>query len=503
MLGGIERVSLAGASELALEDLATFERLGLKSINGGEGAVWPVWQRLARNDASKSEFSVQTVTPVTPLPVVTALLRGVADRARARPDRQVTSLTAELGGVRLRYPSLPADDFSDYERRGAVRVTFDGASEWSHSAPEHLTLTAPAALTLRDAWRGVDQKYGRFLLPFRLEFPVAGEQGDEDMFGAAPATFWQSRSGMPLLTMRHLPDAGVLDYGGMVVRAEWLPDLHMSDVELEIRDTGKASAAPTNIPLYPGPVRNPVKTKATKASAAPQKRNQHQGMCRLCGFTGNRASMTRHLAKCEARPGTGKGAHEVYRLRVADSRSPDYWLDVEMPITANLDDLDGFLRGIWLECCGHMSSSTIGPEVDYDNFDPFGGPPKKSKQPTLEALGLTKGDRFGYTYDFGSSTELTVQVQARETVAARAREKVRLLARNLPPALSCSQCAAPAKWVHSWKYDEKTGGPLLYCGKHGKRSREEQLPVVNSPRMGVCGYDGGNLEDWPPASVDY
>lgn len=498
VLGGIERVALAEASELAPEDLARFQRLGLKPMGRSEDAVWPVLQRMNLDTAPEARIGVQTVPPVTPLPVVTALLQTLADRARARPGRQVTSLTAEVDGVSVRYPSPPADDFSAQKRRGAVRITLTGASDWNHSAPEHLTLTAPASMTLRDVWSGVEKKYGRALLPFRLEFPDA-EGMEEQEFGSAPATFWQSRSGSPLLIMRHLPDAGTLDGGGQVVRAEWLPDLDVAGVELEIRDGGKASAAPANIPLYAEPLSKPVQKKATKVTAAPQKRAQHEGMCRLCGFTGNKASMTRHLAKCEARPTPGKGEHEVYRLRVTDSRRADYWLDAEMPVTANLDDLDGFLRGIWLECCGHMSAFTIGPQDDFADFDPFGRPPKKSRQPTLDKLGLAKGDKFGYTYDFGSSTDLTVQVQAREMVAGQSKEKVRLLARNIPPVLPCSKCAAPAKWAHSWEYDEETGQPLLYCGKHGKSTREEQLPVVNSPRMGVCGYEGGNLDHWPPA----
>ncbi|MGI8747663.1 MAG: hypothetical protein ACR2J4_04820 [Deinococcus sp.] len=73
------------------------------------------------------------------------------------------------------------------------------------------------------------------------------------------------------------------------------------------------------------------------------------------------------------------------------------------------------------------------------------------------------------------------------------------MARNLPPVLACSKCTAPAKWVHGWDYDEQTGAPTLYCGRHGKSTREAQLPVVNSPRIGECGYEGGSMDDWPKA----
>jgi hypothetical protein len=220
-------------------------------------------------------------------------------------------------------------------------------------------------------------------------------------------------------------------------------------------------------------------------------------MCRACAYVGTKASMTKHQTECAVRQPHGEPGREVYRLRVSGSDRPEYWLDVDLPVGATLDDLDGFLRGIWLDCCGHLSEFTVGPQTDYD-ADPF-RPPKrgKQKQPSLDSLGLTVGQKFGYTYDFGSSTDLSLQVQAREQVWGSG-EKVRLLARNLPPALTCSKCEAPARWAHSWEYDEDTGEPLLYCGRHGKSTRDEQLPVVNSPRMGVCGYEGGNLEGWPP-----
>lgn len=221
-------------------------------------------------------------------------------------------------------------------------------------------------------------------------------------------------------------------------------------------------------------------------------------MCRACGFTGTKAAMTRHQDTCPQRPLPRVKARDGYRLRItANSR---YWLDVEVPASATLDDLDGFLRGIWLECCGHLSEFSIGPQEDHDDFDPF-RPRRKRKQPTLEELGLGAGDRFDYTYDFGSSTNLKLTVQAREPVTTTARDTVRLLARNLPPELGCQECGAPARWAHSWEYDDLTGQPTLYCDRHGEQTRDEQLPIVNSPRMGVCAYEGGNDDDWPPAEA--
>ena len=59
--------------------------------------------------------------------------------------------------------------------------------------------------------------------------------------------------------------------------------------------------------------------------------------------------MTRHQATCAERQPSNDPTHEVYRFRVSGADLPAYWLDVEVTNTATLDDLDGFLRGIWLE----------------------------------------------------------------------------------------------------------------------------------------------------------
>lgn len=229
-------------------------------------------------------------------------------------------------------------------------------------------------------------------------------------------------------------------------------------------------------------------------------KSQSKGMCRSCGYVGTKASMTKHQASCPVRTaGTGK-AREVFRLRV--SGGGPYWLDIEAAASATLDDIDAFLRDIWLECCGHLSKFTIGPEPAWmnDTWNPLAAPKKKGKQTKPDTLAdlLEVGQKFGYTYDMGSSTYLELTVQAKESAFAF-DEPVKLLARNLPPQYTCCKCDAPAKWIHSWEYDEETGIPLMYCGKHGKSTRDEQLPLVNSPRTGVCGYEGGSSDNWPPA----
>ena len=106
---------------------------------------------------------------------------------------------------------------------------------------------------------------------------------------------------------------------------------------------------------------------------------------------------------------------------------------------------------------------------------------------------LKVGDVFArrksveYVYDFGSSTELVIKRV--KSVPARTKE-ILLLARNEPPAESCDECGGAATSICvDCSLDE--GG--LFCGEHAQDhecGEERLLPVVNSPRMGVCGYGG-------------
>jgi len=93
-------------------------------------------------------------------------------------------------------------------------------------------------------------------------------------------------------------------------------------------------------------------------------------------------------------------------------------------------------------------------------------------------------DTFEYQYDFGSTTYLEGQLYSiRDGVL---QDKIRILARNNPPVFQCQNCKAIATAVCVQCYETYCQDCLVEheCGE------EMALPVVNSPRMGVCGYAG-------------
>lgn len=220
-----------------------------------------------------------------------------------------------------------------------------------------------------------------------------------------------------------------------------------------------------------------------------------RGSCALCGYQSSKAGLTRHLKSCPgAHDGTRGRAAKLWQLRAEDAYSTPYWLDIEVKESATLADLDAFLRDIWLECCGHLSAFdinrhryTVHYELD-DEMDFLRDPDERGMTIKLAEV-LSPGLKFTHEYDFGSTTALTLKVTA-EREGRIGRAPLRLLARNDAPSWPCRVCGEAATQLHTEElYDEENP---FYCDLHAEARSDDELflPVVNSPRMGVCGYSG-------------
>jgi hypothetical protein len=202
------------------------------------------------------------------------------------------------------------------------------------------------------------------------------------------------------------------------------------------------------------------------------------GKCELCGHTADKTGMARHLGEClPVHDVKGKNV-PLIRLRFEAAEDSRYWLLLEAKADATLEQLGALLRRVWLECCGHMSAFYVERRIEL------------SKRSKLGAALSSKGLKFRYEYDFGSTTTLTGEVLATRQGSA-GRSAVRLLARNDAFTQSCGVCGAAATTVCPFCLDEGGG---LFCAVHAKEHPHAEegvyLPVVNSPRMGVCGYTG-------------
>jgi hypothetical protein len=217
--------------------------------------------------------------------------------------------------------------------------------------------------------------------------------------------------------------------------------------------------------------------------------SQTTGACVFCGRKLTRSGMGRHLKACPERKAAiaaadqGSGvAQPVYHLQVQDAWGAGYWLHLEMSGNARLDELDHYLRAIWLECCGHLSEFRVG------------GWGSQTMGMTRRAASVfLPGQELMHIYDFGTSSETGIRTLDVRRAKPLTSHPIFLMARNDPPKLMCSECEQPAEWLCLECVNEHGKSGAL-CAEHARTHPHEDygspVPMVNSPRTGMCGYDG-------------
>ena len=240
---------------------------------------------------------------------------------------------------------------------------------------------------------------------------------------------------------------------------------------------------------------------------------QARGQCFLCGRIMTKGGLTRHLKKHLAER---TGETDLVWIRVTDQTpwavlpSSAFWLDLEVRADLPLEDLDEFLRAIWVECCGHLSHFVVHQgkrRISFERYmeDSWGVGSPSSTDPwkatdtdtgrwgplwdDYPMAGRTvgeiadHGDAFEYEYDYGTTTMLRLRVMHRYQGPAP-EEGIQVLSRNLKPFVRCAKCDREAA------YWDVFNDYMPLCEEHAEEAEEGLLPIVNSPRTGLCGYDG-------------
>jgi hypothetical protein len=204
--------------------------------------------------------------------------------------------------------------------------------------------------------------------------------------------------------------------------------------------------------------------------------------------------MSRHLAACESRrkvwaelatePGAAGQRREtqLFHLQVRDAWGGHYWLNLEVVGSAPLDTLDGYLRGIWLECCGHASRFSVGGwRAEAISMS------RKVHQVFRPGVELT------HIYDFGTESVTLIRAVDQRTGRPTTQWPIALMARNIPPLMECQECGSAAS-LFCMECSIEHNQPGTLCVEHGAVHPHEQYsylsPIANSPRVGLCGYDG-------------
>jgi hypothetical protein len=111
---------------------------------------------------------------------------------------------------------------------------------------------------------------------------------------------------------------------------------------------------------------------------------------------------------------------------------------------------------------------------------------KKKLQDVLEP-----GMELLHEYDFGTTTVLSVKVLERYEGPVKKNIPIQILSRNEAPEILCNDCGkGPAVEICTECQWEEGGWLCQSCAETHTCDEDMYLPVVNSPRAGVCGYTG-------------
>jgi hypothetical protein len=215
-----------------------------------------------------------------------------------------------------------------------------------------------------------------------------------------------------------------------------------------------------------------------------QEKIKSEGKCKYCSKTFTQQGVSRHLATHlkENELQDPSGALALHLL----VKAGPYFLHLLIPGTKPLKAIDTFLRKIWLECCGHMSNFNVGG---------WGSQEVGITRKCEEVFSNTS--KLIYRYDMGSTTELEIELKGSYHLAIA---DIILLSRNEPLALICEACnKEPAVSICIVSSYEDVASFCKSCAiAHEKTCKDfddyARMPVVNSPRMGVCAYEGGAID---------
>jgi len=246
-----------------------------------------------------------------------------------------------------------------------------------------------------------------------------------------------------------------------------------------------------------------------------------EGKCLFCNKTFTKAGISRHVATHLKEKSETEKSGNSFLLKVETTKrwsSSPYFLSLWVDGEATMKTIDKFLRDIWLECCGHMSAFR-NPKIQHkrgkvlsmtDVFDYLERRSSVKNKKMMESStgevpmvrkakdALYSGLVLEYDYDFGSTTKLDITVIGEYQI--KADKKVVLVSRNEPLQIVCAICKkVPATQICTiCMYNEHAEFCERCAPKHAKKCADFEdyasMPVVNSPRMGVCGYVGGRID---------
>jgi len=209
-----------------------------------------------------------------------------------------------------------------------------------------------------------------------------------------------------------------------------------------------------------------------------------EGRCLYCDELSSQSEIGRHLAKHLAQMEKDAAGKNPVNYCHVEVEANEMFLHLLVKGDALMKTIDVLLRKIWLECCGHLS------EFKHKNF-------KIKMKDRVEDVFRPKVKIY-HDYDYGTTTR--VFLNAKKQYKLDLKEGIILLSRNEPLKLMCVSCKTePAINICAVCCYQEMAFFCRKCStKHAKTCEDfadyAEMPIVNSPRMGMCGYTGGVID---------
>lgn len=211
---------------------------------------------------------------------------------------------------------------------------------------------------------------------------------------------------------------------------------------------------------------------------------QSEGKCLYCDQLFSKKEIGKHLAEHLAWEEKTEPVENTKTYCHIEVDAGEMFLHLLVKGDAKMKNIDKFLRVIWLDCCDHLSG--------------FGHKDFKVKMSQEVQDVFEPRVKIYHDYDYGTTTR--VFLKGLKHYQLNIEDQIILLSRNEPLKLMCSTCKVePAVNICTTCNWEQYS---FFCKKCSKKHEKEceyfnedsRLPVVNSPRMGQCGYTGGFID---------
>ncbi|MBU3133537.1 SEC-C domain-containing protein [Clostridium gasigenes] len=222
------------------------------------------------------------------------------------------------------------------------------------------------------------------------------------------------------------------------------------------------------------------------------------GKCYCCGKDIDGKTAKRHILSCKSRLNNieeylnkSKIKKDKFIIKMVDKYMPSvYSIYLSIDKNTSLRSLDTFLRDVWMECCGHLSgfeingtTYTCSENLDEDFFDD-----EETMDINLKNV-ISVGNKFVYSYDYGSTSRIILEV-INEYTTGTLDSTIEILARNNEVEYECCKCGKKPDYLDDENQE-------FICKKciDGDNEFLINLGYTNSPRDGVCGYEGAESNE--------